>query len=105
MSQIIDLQHSGEQFLIYREEGQIAGAVSYLRLGDTLDICRLVVSPAYFRRGIAEKLLDAVEGGEPGIGQTTVSTAEKESAGGNFVPEVWLPSSPANRAGRRLGFG
>lgn len=72
-----DLQHSAEQFLIYRAEGQIAGAISYLRLGDTLDICRLVVRPAYFRRGIAGKLLTAVETDEPGIRQITVSTAEK----------------------------
>ncbi|GAB4455340.1 MAG: hypothetical protein Fur0044_49620 [Anaerolineae bacterium] len=72
-----DLQHSAEQFLTYEEEGQIAGAVSYVRLDDTLDICRLVVSPAFFRRGIAGKLLKAVETGEPGIRQITVSTAEK----------------------------
>jgi ribosomal protein S18 acetylase RimI-like enzyme len=90
-----DLQHSEEQFLIYREEGQIAGAVSYLRLGDTLDICRLVVSPAYFRRGVAGKLLEAVETGEPGIRQITVSTAEKN------LPAVTLYQKHGYQVARR----
>lgn len=90
-----DLQHSGEQFLTYGEEGQLAGAVSYLRLGDMLDICRLVVSPAYFRRGIAGKLLEAVERSEPGIRQITVSTAEKN------LPAVTLYKKHGYRVARR----
>jgi ribosomal protein S18 acetylase RimI-like enzyme len=36
-----------------------------------------VVSPTHFRRGIAARLLEAVETIKPGIRQVTVSTAEK----------------------------
>lgn len=72
-----ELQRSAEQFLAYQEEGQMVGTVSYLRRGDTLDIGRLVVSPAHFRRGIAGKLLAAVETAEPSLRYITVSTAAK----------------------------
>lgn len=71
----VDLQRSGEQFLAYQAEGQMAGVVSYLRRGEALEICRLVVSPTHFRQGIAGKLLAAIETGESGLRSLTVSTA------------------------------
>ena len=79
-----DLQHSAEQFVVFEEAGQILGAVSYEQADDKLDICRLVVSPSHFRRGIAARLLEAVEFMEPAIRQVTVSTAEKN------IPAVTL---------------
>ncbi len=74
---VADLQRSEEQFLTFQETGQIVGAVSYLQVDNTLEICRMVVSPTHFRRGIAGKLLEAVETIAPDIRQITVSTAEK----------------------------
>lgn len=71
------LQGTGEQFLVFREAGHILGTVAYVRANDTLEICRLVVSPDQFRRGIAGKLLNVLEEIEPGISYLTVSTAEK----------------------------
>lgn len=72
-----DLQQTGEQFLIFQQEGQILGAVAYVHTNDTLEICRLIVSPGHFRQGIAGRLLEAVEDVEPGIKHLLVSTAEK----------------------------
>lgn len=74
---IENLQQLGQQFLVFREAEQFVGTVSYVRAGETLEICRLVVSPSHFRQGIARKLLEAVETIQPGIRQITVSTAEK----------------------------
>ena len=51
------------------------GFVSSTREGDTLEICRLVVHPLHHRRGLATRLLDALDATEPGIRRTTVATA------------------------------
>ncbi|SDG78466.1 Acetyltransferase (GNAT) domain-containing protein [Lentzea fradiae] len=67
-----DLGACGETFLgLYDEEG-LVGAVSYQLDGSTVDICRLVVHPRAFRRGVASKLLDALPDGPQ-----TVSTGSK----------------------------
>lgn len=68
------LQNSGETFFGYVLEGQLAGAVSYKRSGALLDIHRLMVHPAFLRRGIARALLQFVQGCEPGIERVIVST-------------------------------
>ncbi|UFJ41548.1 GNAT family N-acetyltransferase [Brevibacillus humidisoli] len=64
-----------ESFYGYRtEEGKLAGAISYKRIGDLLDIHRMMVHPDYFRRGIAGSLLRFVECNEPGIRTIKVAT-------------------------------
>ena len=68
------LQQSTETFYGYLLDGQLAGAVSYKREGDLLDVYRVMVHPDYFRRGIARALLQFVEGCEPGIKRIIVST-------------------------------
>ena len=68
------LRASGESFLGARVEGHLAGAVSWKREGDTVDIHRLVVDPAMFRRGIAGALLDELERREAGAAHWTVGT-------------------------------
>ncbi|MFN8459347.1 MAG: GNAT family N-acetyltransferase [Anaerolineae bacterium] len=75
MESLEDLQQSGEQFLAFQAAGQLAGVLSYTHSPNALEICRMMVSPAYFRRGIAGKLLQAVETIEPNINQIVVSTA------------------------------
>ncbi|MCR8643858.1 GNAT family N-acetyltransferase [Paenibacillus sp. N1-5-1-14] len=47
-----------EQFYGYYVDDELAGAISYQLEGNTLDICRLVVHPDHFRKGIASELLD-----------------------------------------------
>jgi ribosomal protein S18 acetylase RimI-like enzyme len=51
----------GETFLGYFEEETLAGALSYTIEGNVLTICRMVVHPAQFRKGIAQSLLKEVE--------------------------------------------
>ena len=61
-----DLRDCGESFLGLYDETGLAGAVSWVRLRDgTLDICRLMVHPRAFRRGIATALLDGLDRAEP----------------------------------------
>jgi len=54
---IQDLTTCGEIFYGYVVEGTIVGAVSYTIEADHLRICRMMVHPAYFRRGIADQLI------------------------------------------------
>jgi ribosomal protein S18 acetylase RimI-like enzyme len=70
------LRASGETFLGARPGGELAGAVSYKRGGATVDIHRLVVDPAAFRRGIASALLDALEQREADATHWTVGTGK-----------------------------
>jgi ribosomal protein S18 acetylase RimI-like enzyme len=69
------LRACGETFLGLRRTGRLLGAVAYKRDGATVDIHRLVVHPAAFRRGVATALLDALEGRETGAGRWVVGTS------------------------------
>jgi ribosomal protein S18 acetylase RimI-like enzyme len=68
------LRASGERFLGAYLDGELAGAISYKRDGATVDIHRLVVHPDAFRRGLATRLLDALEAEEAGAEAWTVGT-------------------------------
>ncbi|RJX38915.1 GNAT family N-acetyltransferase [Paenibacillus pinisoli] len=65
---------SGETFVGYRIEGALAGFISYEDEGDAIDICRMVVHPDYFRRGIARSLVDYVLEGAGKHKRVKVST-------------------------------
>lgn len=67
------LRRCGEEFLGWREVGRLAAAISWKAVGDTLDIHRLVVEPAHFRRGLGRTLVRAVLG-LPGFARVIVST-------------------------------
>lgn len=69
-----DLMACGETFAVFWEEGDVAGAISYKRLGDTLDIHRMMVDPGHFRKGIASRLLQFAENAQTGVAATLVST-------------------------------
>jgi len=63
------LRAAGESWLgaLDAETGRLAGAVAWRELDDgTVDICRLVVAPEAFRRGIATALLNALDSAFPG---------------------------------------
>jgi ribosomal protein S18 acetylase RimI-like enzyme len=68
------LRASGETFLGARLDGVLMGAVSYKRAGGLVDIHRLVVHPDAFRRGLATRLLDALEAAEADASAWTVGT-------------------------------
>ncbi|APR86211.1 Acetyltransferase [Minicystis rosea] len=54
------LRGSPDTFYAFRIDGRIAGALSSERAGDMLTICRLVVDPGSFRRGIGRGLVEHV---------------------------------------------
>ena len=54
---------------------RVVAFVAYRRTGDELDIHKLVVHPAAFRRGLATRLLAALDAEEPGVQRQTVATA------------------------------
>lgn len=73
----IDIQNSPEIFLGYFIKNDLIGAISYESEAlNTITICRLIVKPSHFRRGIAGKLITAVEKNEPGIRTLYVQTAK-----------------------------
>ncbi|WP_240422092.1 GNAT family N-acetyltransferase [Paenibacillus periandrae] len=55
------LQDCGETFLGYYEEKRLTGAISMKQAAKELAICRMMVHPQHFRRGIASSLLEFVE--------------------------------------------
>lgn len=55
------LMESEETFVAYIEEGELAGALSYQKRGDQLDIYKMIVDPKHFRKGIARQLLIHLE--------------------------------------------
>ena len=69
-----DLSGSGERFLGALEQGHLVGAIGWKRTAESVDIHRLAVHPAAFRRGIATRLLDALESLEAGAACLEVGT-------------------------------
>jgi ribosomal protein S18 acetylase RimI-like enzyme len=91
----------------------LCGAIAWDELDDgAIDICRLVVAPRAFRRGVASRLLDALDERFP-TRAMLVSTgrdnepavtlyrrrgfrqvADREAAPGLFVTELWRNAPP-----------
>jgi ribosomal protein S18 acetylase RimI-like enzyme len=69
-----ELHECGETFLGAVVDGRVAGAVSWRMLGETIDLHRLVVEPAHFRRGIGATLVRAALAAEPGATRAVVQT-------------------------------
>jgi ribosomal protein S18 acetylase RimI-like enzyme len=51
------LMDSAESFIGMRMDGKLAGVLAYEEEGDWVEISRLTVHPAFFRRGIGKGLL------------------------------------------------
>lgn len=71
-----DLRASGERFILAKIAGEIVGATSVASSDTALEICRMVVKPSHMRRGIASRLIEAVELSREDRGSITVSTGE-----------------------------
>lgn len=71
------LRERGLNFLGYREDGRLRGALGYVVEGDVVDIHRVIVDPAHHRRGIARALLDAL----PPAEAVTVTAAAANAPG------------------------
>ncbi|AZU61727.1 GNAT family N-acetyltransferase [Neobacillus mesonae] len=81
---IEDLKNSMEVFYGYFEEEELAGAISCTEEGEELTIGRLVVDPKHFRKGIAQKLLCAIEENHPEIRVYKVSTGKENGPAKNL---------------------
>ncbi|WP_282939835.1 GNAT family N-acetyltransferase [Paenibacillus sp. RC67] len=91
------IRESGEQFFgYYDEQQQLAGAVAVKQSSKELIICRLMVHPSFFRRGIATQLLHYTEQfAMPGM-MIKVSTGTKND------PAVLLYTKHGYEAGQVL---
>lgn len=77
-------------FLGVRCDATLAGVLGYTRAGDTVEIDRLAVDPAFFRRGLAAKLL------------REMFVRERDAT--RFVVTTGLGNEPAVRLYERFGF-
>jgi ribosomal protein S18 acetylase RimI-like enzyme len=69
---------SRETFIGYQIADELAGVTSYEKEDpESITICRMIISPAFFRRGIAKKLLNVLWHQEPGVRCIYVQTAAK----------------------------
>lgn len=59
MDTVDSIMTSEEIFIGYRLDHEWAGFLSYSVEKDTMEICRLVVHPQHFRKGIGGKLIEA----------------------------------------------
>ena len=74
-----ELRTCGEEFLGALVEGQLVGAISWRFGADTIDIHRLVVHPAHFRRGIATALVRGTLESEPTAKRAIVQTGAQNA--------------------------
>lgn len=72
-----DLQQCDETFLGYFNDEELAGAISYTVEGNELTICRMVVHPNHFRKGIAQNLLKYMEENNRQLVVCKVSTGKE----------------------------
>ncbi|BEV37135.1 bifunctional GNAT family N-acetyltransferase/GrpB family protein [Bacillus stercoris] len=72
-----DIQASHERFAGYRKNGKLIGVISYEKNMHHLTICRLVVHPDGFRKGIGRALLQFVIDQNEDAEKIEVVTAEK----------------------------
>ncbi|MEH7332957.1 GNAT family N-acetyltransferase [Neobacillus drentensis] len=79
-----DLKESGETFFGYFEDGELEGAISYTIEGKEVTICRMVVHPNHFRKGIAQKLLTYVVKKHSDLPIFKVSTGKENSPAKNL---------------------
>jgi ribosomal protein S18 acetylase RimI-like enzyme len=91
-----ELRESKETFLGYFVDDVLAGFVSYEIIGNTLDIGRLVVHPDYFRRGIGQALIAALDGFAPKLIVSTGAANQParklyENLGFSLLEEISLP--------------
>ena len=74
------LQACCEHFLGAFVEDRLAGIVSWKLVGETLDLHRLAVDPAFFRRGIGAALVRAALAAEPHATRAIVQTGAANEA-------------------------
>lgn len=81
---IISIAKSYETFYGYFTDQSLVGIISYEVNHDCGDICRLAVHPSYFKKGIAQNLLQHIETLNPLIKQWIVTTGKDNRTAVNF---------------------
>jgi len=71
------LQGCGEIFYGYFIDDVLVGMISYKEIENSSDIHRVAVHPCFFRMGIADKLINFVEGLESDINKVVVCTGKE----------------------------
>ncbi|MDF2834943.1 MAG: family N-acetyltransferase [Paenibacillus sp.] len=84
------IKASNEEFVGYSEAGRLVGVIAYEAGDGEIDICRLVVHPDHFRKGVATKLLEHV--------------LEHAAAGKRAVVSTGRNNAPAIALYTRYGF-
>ena len=74
---VLSLQQCGETFFGYYLNKELCGIISIKAAGEIIDIHRLMVHPRYFRKGIAQRLLNFIEVQMEDYGVIKVSTGTK----------------------------
>jgi len=75
---IEQIQNTNESFIGYKIKNLLTGVISYEKRNHrNVTICRLIIKPDYFRKGIAEKLVVYIEEIEKKIQSIYVETAKK----------------------------
>lgn len=69
-----DLMNNKENFIGFYKDDELLGVLSYEETDELVDICRLVVSPASFRKGIGNQLVNHVLEEVRGSREVIVST-------------------------------
>ncbi|MBK3495067.1 GNAT family N-acetyltransferase [Viridibacillus sp. YIM B01967] len=96
------LQLCGETFYGYYISDELCGAVSIKVENDVMDIHRLIVHPKYFRKGIAQMLLDFIESNLEDIETIIVSTGSKNIPAVNFYEKNGFSKIGETRVNDRL---
>ncbi|MBM7693844.1 ribosomal protein S18 acetylase RimI-like enzyme [Peribacillus deserti] len=86
--QIHDIQQSREIFAGFYENRALCGFVSYEVKEDILDICRLVVHPEHFLKGIAGKLIQYVMESNSHLQKVSVSTGTLNTPAMNLYKKM-----------------
>jgi ribosomal protein S18 acetylase RimI-like enzyme len=81
---IDELRECEESFIGYFVGGELTGAISFTIGDDALTICRMVVHPDHFRKGIAQRLLTEVENSNRGLTIFKVSTGKENPPAKNL---------------------
>ncbi|NEW09132.1 GNAT family N-acetyltransferase [Paenibacillus sp. SYP-B3998] len=92
---IESLREAKETFYGYYVEEvshKLVGAISFAREGTVITICRMMVHPDYFRRGIARSLLQYLLG------------VQQDSGASRFIVSTGTANVPAIQLYESLGF-
>ena len=82
------LQNSRETFIGFYEGTDLLGVLSYEETEDAVDICRLVVAPASFRKGVGRQLVEFTLDKYKQTKDITVSTGEQNAPALNLYKKL-----------------